>query len=109
MTPGKGEIVKSKGTSREFKGTHSKEIAGFYEGKLTLVTAQPTPPPPITPPHHRNKGLIAGLSKGNQWFHKYKPWSKGRLFLGEGAWTRGLVDQSQPFLKGYVALEGRAP
>ena len=50
MTPGKGEIIKSKGTSREFKGTHSKEIAGFMKGKLTLVTAQPTPPPPITPP-----------------------------------------------------------
>lgn len=35
MTPGKGEIIKSKGTSREFKGTHSKEIAGFMKGKLT--------------------------------------------------------------------------
>ena len=39
MTPGKGEIM----TSRKFKGTHSKEIAGFMKGKCTLVTAQPTP------------------------------------------------------------------
>ena len=90
MTPGKGEIIKSKGTSREFKGTHSKEIAGFMKGKLTLVTAQLTPPPPITSPHHRNKGLIAGLSKGNQWFTSISPDQKAGYFWGRvhgrGGW-----------------------
>ena len=32
---------------------------------IDIMAIQPTPPGPRTPP--RNKGLIAGLIKGNQW------------------------------------------
>ena len=32
-----------------------------------FMASQPTPPGHVTPPPTRNKGLIAGLIKGNQW------------------------------------------
>ena len=61
-----------------------------YPGFDQIMAGQPTPPGPRTPP--RNKGLIAGLIKGNQWVF-ISPDHKGpRLFLGGGAtWRLGGV------------------
>ena len=39
----------------------------FFLKWVLIMAGQPTPPPVDTYPPHRNKGLIAGLIKGNQW------------------------------------------
>ena len=57
ITPQKDEGLKPK-TVTQF--AREKNI-----GKKQIMAGQPTPPGPRTPP--RNKGLIAGLIKGNQW------------------------------------------
>ena len=46
------------------------------------MASQPTPPPPTYPP--RNKGLIAGLIKGNQWL--ISPYNKS-IYNGRQADT----------------------
>ena len=45
---------------------------------VDVMAGQPTPPGPRTPP--RNKGLIAGLIKGNQWL--ISPDHKAGYFWG---------------------------
>ena len=52
-------------------------MLGFVDGDGYHGDRQPTPPGPRTPP--RNKGLIAGLIKGNQ--RLISPKNKA-LFLG---------------------------
>ena len=38
-----------------------------WAGGFDFMASQPTPPDHVTPPPLGNKGLIAGLIKGNQW------------------------------------------
>ena len=58
----------------------SSGILGMLEADgLNRVTCHRNPP--------RNKGLIAGLIKGNQWL--ISPDHKAGYFLGEGTWPGG--------------------
>ena len=59
------------------------------------MAGQPTPPGPRTPPK-RNKALIAGLIKGNQWL--ISPDHKAGYFWGGVRGPGGWVDQ--PLLMG---------
>ena len=56
----------------------------LWASEVVFTDFQRTPPPP------RNKGLIAGLIKGNQWL--ISPKNKA-LVLGGGLVRGGLVDQ----------------